>query len=229
LRLLGLADSKVEKWRRWVEGDYIQAEILRMNLNRAMLREIFEMAQEADLPPSYFLDYLRELYGTTQAVAIRRQTEVHPRVITLGKLLAEMTEDAHRITRKFYCAMWDGNDEHWQRVANESFDERMAGNAGGNHLDPSIPATDLETLRDKAASVKKFVDEHLAHADRRRDPPGATFDDINAALDTIGEMFAKYYEFLTASGWAMLEPAMQHNWKVIFTRPWLPDPRQQRR
>jgi hypothetical protein len=61
--------------------------------------------------------------------------------------------------------MYDGDDEHWQLVANQNFDERMAGKAGGDHLDPSIPATDLKTLRSKAASVKKFVDEHVAHAD----------------------------------------------------------------
>jgi hypothetical protein len=219
-----MADSRVEKWRRWVEGDYIRAEILRMYLNRAILRDVFEMAEEADLPPSYFWDYMRELYGTTQAVAIRRQAEVDVRVITLGKLLSEIEADAHRITRKFYCGMWD-DDPQEQLLANHNFDERMAGKAGGTHLDPIIPATDLKRLRSKAASVKKFVDKHVAHADRRRDPPSATFDDINGALDTIGELFAKYYEFLTASGWAMLEPAMQDNWKAIFQKPWIP-PRQ---
>lgn len=220
-----MADSKIEKWQGWVQGDYIQAEILRMHLNRGILREVFEMAQEADLPPSYFWDYLRELYGTAQAVAIRRQAEVDDRVITLGKLLSEMATDAHRVTREFYCGMYSegDDDDHWQLVANRNFDERMAGEAGGDHLDPSIPAADLGTLRSRAAVVKKFVDEHLAHSDAKRDPPGATFEDINGAIDTIGDIFGKYYEFLTASGWAMLEPTIQHNWKAVFRRAWLPE------
>ena len=226
--LRSMADSKIEKWRRWVEDDeLIQSDILSMNLHRATFREVMKIAQEAELPESYFWGYMRETYAATQAVAIRRQAEVRSRVISLGTLLSEIEADAHRLTRKFWCGMWE-SDEHEQLVANRQFDDHMAGEAGGDHLNPSIPATDLETLTQKAESVKKYVDEHLAHADARRDPPSATFDDIDGALDTIGELFTKYVGFLTASTWTMLEPAIQHNWKAIFMRPWLPDPRERR-
>jgi hypothetical protein len=46
-------------------------------------------------------------------------------------------------------------------------------------------------------------------------------DEIDHAIDLIGEIFTRYASLLTASGWALLEPAIQHDWLAPFRQPWI--------
>jgi hypothetical protein len=45
----------------------------------------------------------------------------------------------------------------------------------------------------------------------RRVPPGVTIDRVQA-----GASYTRYYSLFTASGWAFLEPAIQHDWLAPF-------------
>ena len=42
-------------------------------------------------------------------------------------------------------------------------------------------------------------------------------------IDVIGDLFAKYYNLLTASSYAFLVPVIQHNWLAAFEVPWMPE------
>jgi hypothetical protein len=53
--------------------------------------------------------------------------------------------------------------------ANRQFDKYFAGDVG-DHLDPAIPMRDLDALTTAAASVKTYVDQHVAHSDRKPKP-----------------------------------------------------------
>ncbi len=55
-----------------------------------MFREVAKITQAADLPASYFLDYLVETYADKQLIAVRRQADSGEDVATLGRLLTEM-------------------------------------------------------------------------------------------------------------------------------------------
>jgi hypothetical protein len=209
-----MADSRIEKWRRWCE-DRIYPEVTVMHLYRDTFNEVGRIVGESDLPPSYFWRYLPETYSTTQAVAVRRQAEVSDRVVTLGRLLSEMESDAGRLSRRWFIDMWGWDDE---RMADETFSKKFAGRAG-EHLDPAIPAADLAALQRGAASVKKYVDEHLAHSNKR---PGAaipTLNDVDAAVEAIGSTFQKYALLLTATDHS-LKTVLTHEWRTIFRQPW---------
>ncbi len=120
--------------------------------------------------------------------------------------------------------MWGWDDEHFAR---KTFAEKFAGEVG-NHLDPSIPQGDLARLAEIAETVKSYVDQHVAHSDQKPGETMPTFNDIDAAIDVIGDLFTKYVLLLTAAGYAQLTPVIQHNWKAIFREPWLP-PRRSRK
>ncbi|MFL5840106.1 MAG: hypothetical protein ACJ77Z_06615 [Thermoleophilaceae bacterium] len=218
-----VVDEEVRKWRDWIEGP-IRNDILGMHHERQLWRELGELITANPAvaeTPSAFWDLMRETYGITQAIAIRRQADRDSRVCSLARLIEEMRDDAPRLTRDYFVGLWDKNDDYWTRVAHSAFDA-LAG-PGGVHLDPEVPKTDLERLRSDASKMATYVNEHVAHDMAEptvEDFP--TFDDMNAAMDALGEMFKKYASVLTASSYVFLEPAMQYDWKAIFRRPWIP-------
>ncbi len=191
-----------------------------MNLHRATFEEVARIVREASLPPSYFFDYMGETYAVAQTTAVRRQAEAGSRVCTLGQLITECEQDAVRLTRDSWVAMWDSREDHWLQLARRSFDEQFAGTAG-KHLDPAIARADLNRLQADAALVKAYVDERVAHADARPRAALPTFEDLDRAIDTIGSLLAKYYNLLTANVLMGVTPVMLDDWQAVFRRPWL--------
>ena len=214
-----MADSRIEKWRGWCEGS-IRSQVLTMHLHRHAYQEVGAILDaNAELPPSYFIEFMQDNYATTQSIAVRRQAESRARVRTLGRLLAEVEQDASRLTREFWLGLWS-NDAVDLGFAQRAWDGRFAGGVG-DHLDPAVPRGDLEALSDAAAAVTGYVDEYIAHSDARASAALPTFSELHAAVDMIGELFAKYVNLLTASSYATLVPAFQHDWKAIFRVPWI--------
>lgn len=169
------------------------------------------------LPDSYYWGYLRDTYATAQAIAIRRQGDTSQRVVSLARLLSEISADAKRIARDFFVGMFQPDT---RRLGERGFDEHFAGSVG-THLDPAIPSGDLHALTDTAAAVTRYVNQHLAHSDARASPDLPTFNDLDAAVDQIGYLFKKYANLLTASSYGTLVPVAQHDWKAIFRQPWI--------
>ena len=98
-----VADQRIQKWAGWLEGT-IKSNVLTMHLQRAAWRDVSEMlaANARALPDSYWWEFMRDTYATTQAVAVRRQADTMKGVGSLGKLVDEVSEDASRITRDFF-------------------------------------------------------------------------------------------------------------------------------
>jgi hypothetical protein len=215
----------VAKWKRWCEGT-IRSNVLTMNLQRYAWREVAKILDDnsQSLPESYWWEFMRDTYGTTQAVAVRRQADTHRDAASLGKLIQEIRAYASRITKDLWLGMWGSfEDDRFgveRAMAENAWDEHYGGNVG-THLDPAIPTADLETLTVDAAKVKRYVDQHVAHADAVQARVTLTLEEVHAAIDAIGHLFRKYYNLLTASSFVTLEPAIQHNWKAALQLPWM--------
>jgi AbiU2 len=215
------ADSRVDKWNRWIEGE-VKAEVLRMHHYRAVYRRVLEIvnSREPKLPDSLFFQFLANTYGASQAAAIRRQAEFSPRVISLGKLLAEIQAEPERLSRQRFVGPWDADQ---QDRGHESFSRHFAGDVG-EHLDPKIVAEDASRLKDEAQGIVDFVNRHVAHADQDGLDELPTFAELHAAIDMIGDVFWKYSLLLTGDTYGTLEPVIQHPWEAIFHVPWIVDP-----
>jgi hypothetical protein len=196
----------------------IRPDIITMHWNRAVYREVGEIVSaNTSLPPSGFFTFLADTYATTQSVAVRRQSEVDSRVVSVGTLLAEIADDPSRLTRERYLALHDADDAQF---ANQGFDH-WAG-PGGAHVRPDIVLDDLDRLKGEVEAVTRYVDRHLAHADQRPLPDLPTFEVLNAAIDFLGGLFNKYNRLIRASSWATLEPVAQYDWLGVFRVPWIP-------
>jgi hypothetical protein len=69
------------------------------------------MVRENELPPSYFWQYLGDTYAATQALAIRRQADLRKDVISLARLLTDLSRDAGYMTRQAFLELWPEDDQ----------------------------------------------------------------------------------------------------------------------
>jgi hypothetical protein len=215
---MAAGDSRIEKWTRWL-GD-IENDLIGVAWNRAMYRELGEIGkQNPDIPESSFFEFLGEAYATAQAVAIRRQAEHNPRGVSFGTLLYEIADDPSRLTRERYIAFQ--SDDHARAWADENWGKEWAGNIG-EHLDPKIVKADIARLEEAVEPIKTYVDQHIAHHDRKRsDPP--TFDDLDHAIETFERLIGKYGDLLRGAGLGRLEPTPQYDWMAPFRVAWIKD------
>ena len=216
--------QRIEKWTGWIDGQ-IKNEIMSMHLHLDTWEQVQELIKNnGQLPDSYWWEFMRDTYGATQAVAVRRQADTHRDVASLGKLIAEISDDVTGLTREFWFELWSWPPDdpnkvfHVEQGWRDQFDPNDLG-----HLDPSIPASDLGELRAASEKVTDYVDRHLAHSDRRPLPAASlpTLDDVHDAVEKIGGLYKRYYNLLTASSWAFLVPVIQHDWKAVFREPWI--------
>jgi hypothetical protein len=178
-----VTDSRIEKWLPCLT-DEIQPEVMTMNLHRHVFREVGAIVERnATLPPSYWFEFSSETYATTQAVAIRRQAEVDTRVISLGRLIDEIGNDAGRLTRRYWVGLFGNSDAVRFGVADAGFTKQFAP-GGGDYIDPAIPAADLALLTSVAQSVKVYVDQHVAHNDAKPRGSLPTFKDLDGSTSS---------------------------------------------
>jgi hypothetical protein len=210
-------DSKVEKWLGWLE-EKIRPEVLTIYWRRHVYRTVADItsSRKPHLPASHFFDYLRDTYAITQAVAVRRQAERSSRVISLGTLLAEVAAEPERMTRERFVSQYDADD---QGRGDEAFTEHFGGHVA-DHLDPALVSADIDRLKVESAKVVRYVNRNFAHLDLDPVRELPLFEDLNAAIDVVGEMFKRYVLLLTASGYAQLVPVAQERWEAVFDEPW---------
>ncbi len=105
-----MTDLRIAKWKRWIEGT-IYNNVLTMHLQRHAWREVAAIIENnGQLPASYWWEFMRDTYATTQAVAVRRQADTHRDVASLAKLIQEIRDEPTKITREFWLSMWDSTD-----------------------------------------------------------------------------------------------------------------------
>jgi hypothetical protein len=195
-----MAHQRIETWRRWIDGQ-IEHEVLTMHLHWDTWSQVQKMlAANPNLPNSYWWEFMSDTYGITQAVAVRRQLDTHRDVASLGKLVAEIAEEPHIITKTVWLELSNTTNLVDQRLAELAWRHNFGGEVG-DHLDPAIPTADLKDARRASEGVRRYVDKGLAHSDRSALPAISlpTVPELHYAIDVIGHLYKKYAHLLTGS------------------------------
>lgn len=210
------ADQRYASWLEQLE--HIIQDVYRLNHHRQLFREVADITQAANLPPSAFFDAVGGWYADSQTAAIRRLVDRRRRSVSLVRLLDEIRQHPDVTSRARHVALWNG-DPHFEREGHDNYD-RFA-DASGERIDRLMVQADIDELNGAAAAVERYVDENIAH--RALAPKAAvpTFAELNAAIDAIGEIVRKYASLLRAVMLAELTPVIQYDWKAPFRQPWL--------
>jgi hypothetical protein len=101
-----MADQRIAKWTRWIQGPTIAGDVTNMHLQRHAWLEVSQVIQSnGQLPDSYWWKFMLDTYRHTQASAVRRQADTHKDAASLGKLIEQIRDDPTRITRDFWLAL----------------------------------------------------------------------------------------------------------------------------
>jgi hypothetical protein len=216
----------LEQWKRWLDG--INDDIYRLHIDRYYWRELSEMVQRNPAIPSpgYIMRWFLRLYLNNVAIGIRRQAERRDDVVTLGRLLHSIRSNPTAASRRHFVSLYQ-SDMLEQRIAQLDFDQFT--DPGGEYVAVRIVDADIARLEDETARVVEFASKQVAHLDPRYAYPEGvqptdypSLDELDAALDVIGDLLKKYYLLVTANCMLSPEPILQFNWQQAFSVPWCP-------
>jgi hypothetical protein len=83
------ADSRITNWTERIDGA-IKAEVIRMHHHKSAWTRVSAMlAENADLPDSYWWEFMFEIYAMSQAFAVRRQADARRDVNSASSWICE--------------------------------------------------------------------------------------------------------------------------------------------
>lgn len=176
----------------------IWAQLAELAWHQKVHTQVIRLAERAELPPSSFWQYFHSTYLRSQAAGIRRQGDTGPRVLSLGRVLYELHRELERLGRPAWMP-----PSELQLTADQV------------KADRDKLAAELQTL-------KRIVDRRVAHTDHR--PVRATLNTttVDAAFNSLVEMFQRYERHLLGAT-TYFDLTIEDDWQAIFRRPWTPD------
>lgn len=213
-------DNRFEKWKEWL--DVILSEIEDLSWDRYIFREVRDMIRNNPKiqKPSYFYEFLGNLYGERVLMVVRRHVKTKGNSISFARLLEEICETPQFLSRTRFVALYKGGPS--EHLANEHFEE--FGGKRGSHVYPKRVESDLETLKGKLRKCEDYADKRIAHRDKRPPKRIPTFADLDNCIDFLVKLVDKYHRLFRGRSIDPILPVGQssHDWKAIFTEPWLP-------
>ena len=92
--------------------------------------------------------------------------------------------------------------------------------AGARTIDPAAVQADVDQLRKAAAAIKKYSNKYITHIDRQPKAPVPREEEIEAAIDRVGELLKKYM-LLIAGRDLDLETRILFDWTGSLAVSWL--------
>jgi hypothetical protein len=89
-----------------------------------------------------------------------------------------------------------------------------------DYIDPAGIAADRKRLLKVAKPVLAYANQLVAHRNETEHVP-VTLGDVNRTLETLEEIFTKYYAIVAGPTLDRLEPSFIGNWFTPFEFPWV--------
>lgn len=205
----------------------IQDELTDLLWQRDQIRMIGKMIdgnpelQKSDKP---FLWEARRWYMVFAAMAVRRQTDLDPKLVSLKQLLTEMRENAHCVTRQLlvdqFKAVYPHAEDHFERaIVDGTWDDWR--DAEGS-LSRERIENDIKTLDQESKALYIFTSATLAHTNKKaiNKEFNLTFDNLDAVIDHLEKLAIAYGSLLTGRSSSTLIPVVQYDWHAQFRFAW---------
>lgn len=211
-------NSRFEKWLRWLK--IVEGEVQDLVVAKHIFHEIQGMIRDNPRLHQYssFYDYFANTYVSHVVIGVRRQTTCRKDSISMARLFKEMMDTPEAFTRAHYTAKYKGSAK--EDCANITFDQIAA--PGAPHINPYLVEADLARIQALPKHCEDFANKCVAHRDRRELKEVPTFNEIDACIDLLNELYVKYHLLFHGSGMETLLPTWQYDWTSIFRVPWLP-------
>ncbi|MEX0622254.1 MAG: hypothetical protein WD187_04695 [Candidatus Woykebacteria bacterium] len=201
-----------KKWLTWVgEIQEKTAYILEIREIQSRYLEIVDKNKQIQNPPD-FHRWVLQNYGASVVMSIRRQLDMSPDVVSLRRLLAEMSVHPKVVSRNWFRSFY--TNPHTNPDGDFSV---IAGS--GEYFDPEIAKKDIKDLDTLGRNIKKYANKELAHNTNTN--VSVTYKEINNFIESLDKMVSRYYLLFTGSSMESSLPIWQYDWQEIFTKPWI--------
>ena len=206
------------KWSDWLEA--IKNDLVSMHGNRAIWKRLVQILESNEEIPSriFFRDWLTRLYLASQAMAVRRQTEVKDQVVSLGRLIDAVLRNPEVMTYDRYLNTCGPPENENTRLALSDTFAHLA-KPGSKHVDPDLFAALLDSLSSMAERIITYANERVAHIDGTDETVSFTFGELDQAIDRLGEVLSEMHLLILCSS-LEVEPYLP-GWERSFTVPWI--------
>lgn len=208
------------KWVKWLPR--MSHDLTDLLGKREIFWELQEVAKEnkSILQPGSFFDWICRNYVIAQTVGIRSFMDQSKDSHSLWRMLFEMLENPGVLGRAVHVRMYRGTPSG-EELGHMSFNAVVGKSA--KQLGQNAIRADLRRLEDASERVRRFVNKRVAH----RTSPGEIrrlpkFNEVDAALDVLDEVFCKYNLLLRAQGISTCYATRQYDWREVLWEPWLP-------
>jgi hypothetical protein len=215
----GEQDALHARWVEWLEP--IDGDITSLWTNRFIWNTVRDVVQgNPAIPASHFFDAYGDWYARAQAVGIRRQADARQDVLTLAVLIGDIAEHPDVLTRARFQSHYP---QDWLPQATASRDFDTLAGEGADYFPAEVARADLEQLGETATPIRRYVNKVIAHYAQKQPAELPTYDDLNAAIDLLGELLRKYTLLLQAADRAEITPVFQYDWLAPFRLTWIPE------
>ncbi len=210
-------DTKLKKWLRWLE--VIKDEVQDLVMAKRTFHEVQQLIRDnpALHQPNSFYDYLSRTYVSHVVIGLRRQIKCGNQSISMARMFEELIESPQVLTRSYYVGLYKGSVV--ENFADKDFNKFAAPEAP--HIDPTLVAADLTRLRNATKRCEDFADKRVAHRDKKEPKELPTFNEVDACINLLDELYVRYFMLFRASNMGSLLPTRQYDWKAIFRVPWI--------
>ena len=211
--------QKLEKWLKWMQ--VIHDEIQLLVWEAKMFWEVQDIIRQNPRiqNPNPFYRYLGRLYVSHTLVGLRRQIKPQKDSISFVGLLEDIARNPTELSLSYYRS---------RRRETVIFGIDVVKQEFSKYADPNCEcicskkvAADINELKKAAKACEEFADKRIAHRDRHEPKIIPTYDQLNACIDLLDELYVKYHLLFYAEGMITLYPEPQYDWKAIFYEPWL--------
>lgn len=226
-----MMDDTFNKWNKWI--GVILSEITKLSIDRHIFWEVQDIINNNPKiqKPSSFYDFLRNVYGVSAVMGIRKQVKIDKDSISLAKLLQEICNTPEILSRARFFAHYKGSSVEKiaklmgslvEKYRSKEFNQ-FAGKIG-DHVNPELIKLDLKELKSKAKMCEKYADQRIAHFDKKAISSIPTFTDLDKCIDFLEMLIKKYYLLFRAGSLNSILPVSQnrYDWKAIFKEAWIP-------
>ncbi len=215
-------DPKLKKWLHWLED--VKIDVRELVIAKYTYYEILNMMDNnphLNKHGSLFYDYLAHTYATYVVIGIRRQVKYSKQGISIIRLLREISATPETLSRKYYVALYKPPSTDW---ADKDFNQFASPDS--KYIDSGLVANDLTSLRKESKRLESFADKHVAHRDQSGLKELPTFNEVDSCINLLEKLYIKYHMLFHAVDIDTLLPEPPHDWKNIFSVPWLPSTEQ---
>ncbi len=210
--------QKHEKWLCWLKD--MKGEIRELVMAKYIYHEIINIRDNnphLNKQDNLFFEYLAHTYTSHAVSGIRRQVKYSKQSISFARLLKEIISEPKILSRKRYVELYKPPAIDW---ADKDFNQFTS--PGSAYINPDLVANDLTSLQESSGLPEAFADKHIAHKDQSglKDPP--TYNEVDSCIDLLEKLYIKYHMLFHAVDIDTLFLEPPHDWKNIFSVPWLP-------